>query len=437
MEINLPNNWKPRDYQMPAWKALESGYKRALTIWHRRAGKDDMCLHWAATQVMQRVGTYWHMLPLQTQARKAIWDAINPHTGLRRIDEAFPKALRETTRENEMFIKFKNGSTWQVLGSDNYDAYVGSPPVGVVFSEWALAKPAAWSYVRPILDENDGWAFFITTPRGKNHCFDMMKMAEESDFWYVQVLPATETTVFTQETLTRTRKELRAEYGDEHGENIFRQEYLCSFEAAIYGAYYAEQVRQAYDDKRICSVPIEKVLPVHTAWDLGLSDSTSIWFYQKTGREIRVIDYYEANGHGLEHYAKVLKDKGYLYGDHWLPHDVEVRELGTGRSRLEVLRDLDIDARITPNLRIEDGINAVRKLMPRMYFDADRCGPGIEALKSYRRDWDEKRKVFSNRPMHDWSSHAADAFRYLCVSLQEDSKADAAPIKYSSMGTIA
>ena len=432
--VRLPNNWEPRDYQMNVWGALESGVKRVLAVWHRRSGKDDVCLHWAAMQAMKRVGNYWHMLPLQTQARRAIWDAVNPHTGMRRIDEAFPKEIRRTTRENEMMIVFTNGSTWQVLGSDNYDAYVGSPPVGIVFSEWALAKPAAWSYVRPILDENSGWCLFISTPRGKNFMFDMLQMAQDSDFWFSEVLPATETNVFDPEVLRRTRKELRQEYGDEHGENMFRQEYLCSFEASIMGAYYAGQMREAYDEGRICSVPIEKVLPVHTSWDLGMSDSTSIWFYQQAGKEIRIIDFYEANGYGLEHYAKVLKDKDYLYGDHFLPHDVEVRELGTGRSRIETLRDLGLDIQVVPRLGIEDGINAVRKLFPRMYFDKDRCKDGIEALKSYRRDWDDKRKVFKERPTHDWSSHASDSFRYLAVSMQEHSKADAAPLVYPSYG---
>ena len=173
MRISLPNNWQPRDYQRPAWDYLEKGGKLAYVIAHRRWGKDDIALHWTACAAFDRVGTYWHLLPQASQARKAVFEAINPHTGLRRIDEAFPRELRETTRENEMFIRFKNGSTWQVVGSDNYDSLVGSPPVGVVMSEWALAKPQAWAYLRPILKENGGWAAFITTPRGRNHCHRM------------------------------------------------------------------------------------------------------------------------------------------------------------------------------------------------------------------------------------------------------------------------
>jgi hypothetical protein len=168
--IRLPhNNWRPRPYQQDLWKYLEKNGKRAVAIWHRRAGKDEVCLHWSAVAAHTRVGVYWHMLPEANQARKAVWDAVNPHSGLRRINEAFPRELRESTRETDMAIRFKSGSLWQLVGSDNYNSLVGSPPVGVVFSEFALADPSAWGYLRPILAENNGWALFITTPRGRNH----------------------------------------------------------------------------------------------------------------------------------------------------------------------------------------------------------------------------------------------------------------------------
>jgi hypothetical protein len=169
-EVVLPHKWRPRSYQRKLWNYLETGGKRALAIWHRRAGKDDIALHWAATAAMQRPGSYWHLLPSYNQARKAIWAAVNPHTGVRRIDEAFPQEIRETTLEQEMFIRFCNGSTWQVIGSDNYDTLVGTPPAGIVFSEWARANPASWAYLAPILIENSGWALFITTPVGRKPC---------------------------------------------------------------------------------------------------------------------------------------------------------------------------------------------------------------------------------------------------------------------------
>lgn len=231
--VTIPNNWRPRPYQQKLWAYLERGGKRAYEIAHRRWGKDDVCLHWAAVSALQRVGNYWHMLPEAAQARKAIWDAINPHTGKRRIDEAFPPSIRKRTVDNEMKIEFVNGSIWQVLGSDNYNSYVGSPPVGVVLSEWALADPAAWAYLMPILEENGGWALFITTPRGRNHAEAFYKMARQTPDWFCEKQPASNTGVFSSEQLDRIRSELTAQYGVDEGESKYEQEYECSFDAAL------------------------------------------------------------------------------------------------------------------------------------------------------------------------------------------------------------
>jgi hypothetical protein len=230
--VRIPNDWRPRLYQMPLWKYLWQGGRRAISIWHRRSGKDDVCLHWAAVSAIRKKATYWHMLPEAAQARKAIWEAINPHSGKRRIDEAFPKGIRASTREQEMFIRFESGSTWQVVGSDNFNSLVGSPPFGVVFSEWALADPDAWAYLRPILAENGGWAAFVTTPRGKNHAKTMYDYALTDPRWYAERLPATETKVFTAEQLEYERLEYIAQWGESLGNALFEQEYLCSWEGA-------------------------------------------------------------------------------------------------------------------------------------------------------------------------------------------------------------
>lgn len=244
-KIRIPNNWQPRDYQMPLWRYLEGGGKRAVGVWHRRAGKDDLCLHWTACAALQRVATYWHMLPEAAQARKAIWEAINPHTGKRRIDEAFPAEIRQTTREQEMMIRFVNGSTWQVVGSDNYDSLVGSPPAGVVFSEWALAKPDAWAYLRPILAENGGWALFIYTPRGANHGKTTYDFALTEPGWFAQLLTAGETGVFSADTLAAEKRELVSQYGASRGEALYNQEYFCSWSPAFTGkAVYPEFIRK-------------------------------------------------------------------------------------------------------------------------------------------------------------------------------------------------
>ena len=422
-EVVLPNNWVPRDYQLPAWKALEGGIRRAILLWHRRAGKDDVCLHWAATQAMQRVGNYWHMLPQYAQARKSVWEAVNPRTGKRRIDEAFPDAICETKRSQDMFIRFKNGSTWQLVGSDSYDALVGSPPIGVTASEWALADPAAWAYLRPILRENGGWAVFITTVRGKNHVYRMYEGAKDDPEWFCQVLPATKTGTMTQEALDKERMEYQREYGHEDGDALFAQEYLCDWNAAIVGSYYGRLMREAEAAGRITSVPYDPMALVHTAWDLGLSDQTAIWFFQMVGQEIHIIDYLANSGQPLAWYASEVAKRDYAYGDHLLPHDAEARELQTNRSRVDTLRALlgrsvrSLAGSGAQKVLVADGINAVRTILPRCWFDEKRCSAGVDALKAYRREWDEKRKTFHDRPEHDWSSHGSDAFRYLAVGL--------------------
>lgn len=418
MSFPIPNNWYPRRYQFCAWDALQKGKKYVLCRWHRRAGKDDIALHWTARQTLERIGTYWHMLPEAAQARKAIWEAVNPHTGRRRIDEAFPQEMRANTRENEMFIRFKNGSTWQVVGSDNFNSLVGSPPVGIVLSEWALAKPAAWAYLRPIMAENGGWALFISTPRGRNHMQKMEQAALDDPRWFVDVLPATETSVFSAEALEAERKAYIAEYGPDDGDSLFRQEYLVSYDAAIVGAYYARHVEAAEQSARVCDLPVDRSIPVHTTWDLGISDSTSIWCFQVMGGEVRVVDWYEANGQPLEHYADWLAEREYS-GDDWVPHDARVRELGTGRTRIETLKMLGRKPRVVPNHTLMDGINAGRLTLDIAFFDRTRCEGGLEALRNYRREWDEDNKVFKDRPKHDWASHTADAWRYLAMAWRE------------------
>src|SRR5215472_3395033 len=361
------------------------------------------------------------MLPEASQARKAIWEAVNPHTGLRRIDEAFPIQLRATTRDNEMFIRFKCGSTWQVIGSDNYNSLVGSPPVGVVFSEWALAHPAAYAYLSPILRENGGWVVFITTPRGKNHAHKTIQTATSADDWFGEILPADRTGIFTADELAKERRTFSDIYGTDMANALYEQEYMCSFDAAVLGSYYGSELARAEREGRINRVDPDPAVPVHTAWDLGVGDSTAIWWWQATGSTIRVVDYYEAHGEGLKHYAAVVIGKGYRRGDDWVPQDARVREfISDARTRIEAMIEAGLRPRLVPDHKLEDGIQAVRTTLPRCYFDGERCADGIEALKQYRREWDEAKRTFNDRPLHDWSSHCADAFRYMSMAWQHE-----------------
>ncbi|WP_038950387.1 hypothetical protein [Bradyrhizobium genomosp. III] len=423
-EIILPNNWEPRDYQQPVWNALEAGIRRAICIWHRRAGKDDVCLHWAAISAMERPATYWHMLPEYAQGRKAIWAAVNPHTGRRRIDEAFPKELRATTNEQEMFIRFKNGATWQVVGSDRYDSAVGSPPAGVTFSEWALANPAAYAYLAPILLENNGWALFITTSRGRNHAKSMLDMARaEPDTWFSQVLSVDDTKAISREAVEQQRKEYHGIYGEEDGDALIEQEYCCSFDAAVLGSYYGKELSKAELDGRICRVDYDPERPVHVSWDLGVSDNMSLWFFQVVPDGINVIDHYSANGYAIGHYVDIKKQKAYTYGDDWVPHDAKVRDLSDlgderklARQRLTVMIDLGLKPKLVPMHRVHDGINAVRVTLPKCRFDKEKTAKGLLSLREYRKEYDEKKRVFKTTPLHNWASHDADSFRILSMA---------------------
>ena len=432
-EILIPaSGWSPRNYQMPAWAALESGCKRLALEWHRRAGKDDICLHWAAVSALTDVGNYWHMLPMQNQARKAIWDAINPHTGRRRIDEAFPQEIRQTTREADMLIRFKTGSTWQVVGSDNYNALVGSPPRGVVFSEYALADPGAWSYLQPILEENGGWALFISTTRGRNHFARLVDFAKGEPGWFGQTLTVADTGAIPAERVEAHRRNLAAERGEAEADAIIQQEYYCDRNAALPGAYYGSHMTRAEREGRIGHFPWLPALPVGTAWDLGHNDSTVVWVYQQlpSGR-VRLIDVVEGSGVGVDWYIAKLRQRDYAFADHIWPHDGghgNIRDIGgttleasAKKLGLKPLRILDRDP------TVQMGIQAVRQLFPLLEFNAEplpfegetpaeakaRMGRAMDALRAYRREWSEKLQRFNDNPLHDWTSNTADALRYL------------------------
>ena len=296
--ITIPHNFIPRTYQLPLLQAMDSGKKRAVWIAHRRAGKDKTLLNLTIRKMFERTGAYYYFLPTYAQAKKIIWDGIDGD-GLKFLDH-FPAEVIKKKNDSEMKIEVVNGSIFQLIGTDNIDSIMGTNPVGCVFSEYALQSPSAWDMVRPIIRENDGWAVFNYTPRGKNHGFDLYQMAKDNPEWFCEVLTIRNTfrpnghPIISEEDIQRERDEGMSD-------ELIQQEYYCSFTAAVTGAYYAKQMAQAEIDKRITSVPYDSALLVDTWWDLGIGDSTVIWFTQTYGKEIRVIDYYEANGEGLAH----------------------------------------------------------------------------------------------------------------------------------------
>lgn len=361
------------------------------------------------------------MLPEAAQARKAIWEAINPHTGKRRIDEAFPHELRANTKDQEMMIRFVNGSTWQVLGSDNYNSLVGSPPAGVVFSEWALANPSARAYLRPIFAENNGWQMYITTPRGKNHAHKTYEAGKKDKNTFAQKLSAYDTGSISIERLAAEKQAYIDDYGFDMGTALFEQEYLCSFEAAILGAYYGRELKDAESDGRITSVPYDPDLKVHAVLDIGWSDDTAILFFQVSNREVRLIDSYATHGQTVAHYNDVMRGKPYKYGEWlWLPHDARAKSIQTGRSTEEQFNALKWKTRIVPQLSLQDGIQATRKTFPDLWIDEENNADALSAWAQYQREWDDQKKCFKDVPLHDWTSHYSDALRYLSLVWREE-----------------
>lgn len=430
-DIVLPlHDFRPRDYQLNLWRYMLNGGDRAAAVWHRRAGKDLVSLNITIMKMMERVGLYWHILPSYTQGRKIAWEGMDGagHPFI----SYFPEQLIDRKRDDLMQIRLKNGSVWQVVGGDNPDRLVGSNPVGVVMSEYSLHNPECWDLIRPILLENKGWMVAIYTARGHNHGFDMLKAAKEHpERWYQELLTI-EDTKRPDGTPVVTREDVEEERRAGMPEELIRQEFWNDFNAPLVGSYYGKELDLADKEGRIGSIPWRKERPVFTSWDLGMSDSMVIWFGQLIGEWIHWIDFYAASGAGLEHYAKVLQDKPYIYKNHYAPHDIKVRELGTGRSRFEVAHDLGIRFRIAPNLHVEDGINASRTLISRSQFDAKKCEDGLKALRHYRREFSAKNRVWSARPVHDWSSHPADAFRMAAVCLPRSATAlPKTPVAYT------
>jgi len=418
IEIVIPYHWKPREYQLPAWEALESGIKRACLIWHRRAGKDLFCVNWIAAQAMRRIGAYWHIFPSYKQGRKVAWEG-KTKTGRAFIDH-FPKEIISRYRDQEMTIEFVNGSTYTIVGADNPDSQVGTGAVGMVFSEWAVMQdPAIWTLLRPILLENDGWAIFITTPRGRNHCYKMYQRGKDRKNWFVQILTIDETKCITEE-------QIQEERDDGMPEEMIQQEFYCSFDAALVNSFYGDVMTKAMKDGRIGNFPPDPKIPVETWWDLGMADQTSIWFMQRHYGQYRAVDYHFASGVGMSHYTQILQQKqeenGWTYREHLLPHDASVRELGTGMSRIETMRSLGVrNVRVIPRLSLQDGVNAVRNVIPMTFFHEPKCETGIEGLRQYSKkrlegaEDPDGNAIFTNDPLHNWASHPADAFRTGCV----------------------
>ena len=374
---------------------------------HRRAGKTVACIHdlqLAATASRKVRPRFAYLSPFLRQSKAVAWDYL-------RHAMAPLRAVGATAHESELRVDYPLGGQVRLYGADNPDALRGIYLDGIVLDEYADMDPRVWAeIIRPALADRQGWAVFIGTPRGRNAFFELWRRAQSEDGWFSMMLKASETSLIPAGELALARRDL--------SEEQYLQEFECSFDAAVVGAYYGKLMAQAEADKRIAGVPYDPAALVWTSWDLGIRDATAIWFAQVIGREIRIIDYYEASGVDLGHYVREINLRPYVYAGHIVPHDAQAKELGTGKSRLEVLESLGLKhLTLAPLHRVEDGINAVRVFIPKCWFDASKCARGIDALKLYRAEYDRALQALRPQPVHDWTSHAADSFRYLALTL--------------------
>jgi len=419
--VNGIINWIARQYQLPFLAAMAKGIKRAVLVFHRRSGKTITLLNYAIGEMTKRSGiTVYHCFPTYSEAIKVIWHG---QSAGKKYLSYFPEGLVKKINHTEHWVEFWNGSRYQLIGSDNYDALAGTNPNIVILDEYSLQDPDAYNLIfSPILVENKGIAIFAFTPRGKNHAWEVLERAKINPDWFHQVLTIDDTRredgtpVISPEDIAAVRAEGRSEAQ-------IQQEFYCSFEGAVDGAYYSLQLSAARESGRIGMFPHVTNLPVYTFWDLGFNDSMSIWFVQRVGQEIRHIDFYHNRQHGFDHYAKILKDKPYTYFEHYMPHDSAVHDISApGKlSRKDVAEQLGIKPIKTverPQNRaaVMAGIEAVRSVFSQCTFDENNCKYGLSALAGYHADYDEKKMIIEDSPVHDWCSHPADAERTMATS---------------------
>ena len=359
--------------------------------------------------MLEEVGNYYYLYPTYSQGKKALWEGRGKD-GVKYLDH-FPRELRDgDPNDTEMKVKYKNGSIFQVIGVEDPDKVVGTNPRGIVFSEYSLQNPKAWDLMRPILAENGGWAIFNYTPRGKNHAYKLHMQNVNNPKWFIQKLSVEDTGVLTEEDINEERRAGMSE-------DMIQQEFYCSYISATQGSIYWQEVDAAEKNNQFKEVPHDPRLLVHTVWDLGKNYTNCIGFYQSNGLTVRKIDYLSGNRKGLPDWIREVKARGYNYGKHFAPHDIQVSDysLTGNQSRWEVAKDLGIEFEIVPNLLIQEGIEAGRRLFKRLYVDKAKCAEWLEAIPQYTREYDEENKIFKDKPLHDWTSHFADEHRYAAL----------------------
>ena len=395
--------YKPRPAQLQIHEAVDQ-HRFVVGVAHRRMGKTVAALNQLIKSSLengQQSPRYAYIAPTYGQAKRVAWDYLTH----------FVRPLNAETNITELRVDFL-GRRIQLYGSENFDSLRGQYFDGVVLDEIGDQNPKIWNeIIRPSLADRKGYCLFIGTPKGNNHFKDLFDRADKEEGWAALEFKASETNLIDEEELRSARKEM--------GDDKFNQEFECSFNAAVEGSYYGKIIGELEEKNRMCEITRDDLCQTYVAWDLGMGDSTALWVAQNAGQEVRLMDYVENHGQGLDWYVNWLKDNKWETAEQLLPHDVAVRELGTGKSRLEVLRESGLNVKVLPRLSVDDGIQSVRRLLPRCWFNIPQVKQGLDCLRNYRREHDEKRNVFFDKPLHDWASHGSDSFRYLALGMEQ------------------
>jgi len=395
--------YKPRPAQLQIHEAVDQ-HRFVVGVAHRRMGKTVAALNQLIKSSLengQQSPRYAYIAPTYGQAKRVAWDYLTH----------FVRPLNAEANITELRVDFL-GRRIQLFGSDNPDSLRGQYFDGVVLDEIGDQNPKIWNeIIRPSLTDRKGFCLFIGTPKGNNHFKDLFDRADKEEGWAALEFKASETNLIDEEELRSARKEM--------GDDKFNQEFECSFNAAVEGSYYGKIIGELEEKNRMCEITRDDLCQTYVAWDLGMGDSTALWVAQNAGQEVRLMDYVENHGQGLDWYVNWLKDNKWETAEQLLPHDVAVRELGTGKSRLEVLRESGLNVKVLPRLSVDDGIQSVRRLLPRCWFNIPQVKQGLDCLRNYRREHDEKRNVFFDKPLHNWASHGSDSMRYLALGMEQ------------------
>ena len=417
IEIETEIPYSPRDPQQQIHDAVDEN-RFVVVVAHRRMGKTVSAINElikSAVLCDKPKPRFAYIAPTYSQAKRVAWDYL----------QEFTRPLGAKPNSSELRVDFFGDKRISLYGSENADSLRGQYFVGVVLDEIGDQNPKIWNeIIRPALADRKGFCLFIGTPKGNNHFKDFADRAQKTDGWKFLEFKASETGILDKQELAAAKAEM--------GEDKYRQEFECSFDAPVEGAYYGALLNEADEQNRITRIPNETLSRTVCAWDLGISDSTAIWVAQIVGKEVRLIDFCENHGVGLDYYVSWLRERGYSSAEQILPHDVEVRELGSGKSRKEMLMEAGLEITVAPKVSVADGIQSVRRLLPRCWFDGEKTKQGLSALRNYRREYDEKRNVFYDRPLHDWCSHAADSMRYLAVGLVETDHSWSKPLNINT-----